>query len=61
MSPERAPLAVGSVALDAPLVMAPMANVTDVHFHEVLRELGLSPDEIAALEAAGEIGNFPTF
>jgi nifR3 family TIM-barrel protein len=40
MSPERAPLAVGSVALDAPLVMAPMANVTDVHFHEVLRELG---------------------
>jgi crotonobetainyl-CoA:carnitine CoA-transferase CaiB-like acyl-CoA transferase len=31
------------------------------HNAEVLRELGLSPDEIAALEAAGEIGNFPTF
>lgn len=30
----------GGVAVDPPLAMAPMADVTDVHFHEVLRELG---------------------
>lgn len=31
---------IGRVEVDPPLVMAPMADVTDVHFHEVLRELG---------------------
>ena len=40
MSPSPPPLRIGSVELDAPLAMAPMADVTDVHFHEVLRELG---------------------
>ena len=40
MSPAAPPLRIGSLELDAPIAMAPMANVTDVHFHEVLRELG---------------------
>lgn len=31
------------------------------HNHEVLSELGLGPDEIAAMEAAGQIGTVPVF
>ena len=30
----------GGVQVDPPLVMAPMADITDVHFHEMLRQIG---------------------
>ena len=30
----------GAVVVDPPVAMAPMADVTDVHFHEVLRDVG---------------------
>ena len=31
---------IGEVEIEAPLVMAPMADITDVHFHELLRGIG---------------------
>jgi len=31
------------------------------HNHEVLGELGLTPDDIAALESSGEVGTSPVF
>ena len=40
MSPPARSLRIGRVEIDPPVAMAPMADVTDVHFHEVLRELG---------------------
>src|SRR3989304_454540 len=36
----RHALTIGQVALESPLVLAPMAGITDLHFRRIIRDLG---------------------
>ena len=52
--PPVTPLAVGSVAIDTPVVLAPMTGVTDLPFRRLVRRFGsgLNVTEMIASEAA---------